>query len=600
MSTVAVLLVAGPLLVGAVLAAVGVTRRGRALGDPVAMAVAVAVCAGAGWAALHAGRDTVVLWPGGWSPVDGTARGIALVIDLPASLTVLLVGLLTVAALMFSWHFFDESGGAYDVLVLVFLGSCAGFVLAGDLFDAFVWFELMGVAAYALTGLRVEEPRSIHGALSFGIVNTLGASLSLVGITLLYAHTGELNLAAVGEALQGSPGGPVVPVSCALLLTGVLVKMALVPFHFWTADAEAVAPTPVCVLLSGAMVSIAGYAVARWWWVVFDGTAIGGTLRPALVGFGAVTAVVGAVMCLGQRHVKRLLAYSTVAHAGVLACAIGTLTAPGVAAAGTYAVGHAGTKGALFLVTGLLLNRFGSVDEHELFGQGTGMRVAGGCFVLGGLALAGLPGLGTWSGKAALSHAAGEAHLPCLELVVLVVSVLTGGAVLRAGLRIFAGLGERPAPEGEIEEQPEVSGGPRPGSPRVVVPPVVLLLLTAVPALGPGAGQVAAAAGEVLTHRSGYAGAVLAGTASPPHVPAPEPLWSPLSVATGLVGVLLALGVAAAALWGPRLPRLARRALAAARTGMRALHSVHRAHVGDYVSWLLVGFAVLGAALLLS
>jgi multicomponent Na+:H+ antiporter subunit D len=300
LETVVVMLVVGPLLAGALVAGSAVTEVGRRLADPVVLLVAVAVTIAAGWTVGAVGDETRVVWPGGWTPEHGQPIGVALVIDRPAALLVCLVGLLTVAALTYSWHFLADTGTPYVVLVVVFLGACAGFALAGDVFDAFVWFELMGVTAYALTGMRIEEHRSVHGALSFGIVNTVGASLSLSGVALLYARTGELNLAAIGRSLRSSPPDHLVAVSCALLFTGVLVKMALVPFHFWTADAEAVAPTPVCVLLSGAMVTVGAFAVARWWWVVFDGSVPTPAIRHALVGFGAVTAVVGAVMCAGS------------------------------------------------------------------------------------------------------------------------------------------------------------------------------------------------------------------------------------------------------------------------------------------------------------
>ena len=380
MNTLATLLVVGPLLAGALIAGASVIGIGSRLADPVALAVALAVTAGAVRLAIAAGDGTRVVWQGGWVPEDGQPLGVALVADRPALLMVCLVGLLTVAALTYSWQFLAGTGASYVVLVLVFLGACSGFVLAGDVFDAFVWFELMGVAAYALTGMRIEEQRSVHGALSFGIVNTVGASLSLSGVALLYARTGQLNLAAIGETLRAGPHDHLVMVSCALLLTGVLVKMALVPFHFWTADAEAVAPTPVCVLLSGAMITVGAFAVARWWWIVFDGAVPSAAIRHALIGFGAVTAVVGAVMCASQRHLKRLLAYSTIAHSGVIACGIGLLSGPGLAAAGLYAAGHACAKGALFLVTGILLNRFETLDEHELHGRGRDMRVAGRTF----------------------------------------------------------------------------------------------------------------------------------------------------------------------------------------------------------------------------
>jgi multicomponent Na+:H+ antiporter subunit D len=598
-NALASLLVAGPLLVGAVLAGAGVTGIGRRLADPVALAVAIAVTATAVWLAVETGDDTRVVWQGGWDPTRGRAVGIALVADRASLLMVCLIGLLTVAALTYSWHFLADTGAPYVVLVVVFLAACSGFVLAGDVFDAFVWFELMGVAAYALTGMRVEEHRSVHGALSFGIVNTVGASLSLSGVALLYARTGELNLAAMGEALRAGPHDDLVLVSCALLLTGVLVKMALVPFHFWTADAEAVAPTPVCVLLSGAMITVGGFAVARWWWVVFDGAVPESAIRHALVGFGAVTALVGAVMCAAQRHLKRLLAYSTVAHSGVIACGIGLLSGPGLAAAGLYAVGHACTKGALFLVTGILLNRFETLDEHELYRRGRDMPVARAAFLVGGLALAGLPALGTWAGKAAFGAAFAGEHAEWLEVVVVVVSALTGGAVLRAGFRIFLGLGEAPDPGPETHEEPEGDRQPHRDAWRALVPPIVLLAVPTALALAPGTSDGAARAGEAVTDRTAYVAAVLHGAAGAHPAVAGEPFWHVSAVVTGLVGALLAIAFAVAGLWPSRRPAALAPALIPVRRAVRVLHVVHRAHVGDYVSWVLVGFTVLGAMLLL-
>jgi multicomponent Na+:H+ antiporter subunit D len=591
------LLVAVPLLVGAVLAGAAVTGAGRRVADPLALVVVVAVTLTAGWLAVATGGGTRVVWQGGWDPGRAGPIGVALVADRPTLLMVCLVGLLTAAALTYSWHFLADTGAAYVVLVVVFLAACTGFVLAGDVFDAFVWFELMGVTAYALTGMRVEERRSVHGALSFGIVNTVGASLSLSGVALLYARTGELNLAAMGERLRAGPHDRLVVVSCALLLTGVLVKTALVPFHFWTADAEAVAPTPVCVLLSGAMITVGAFAIARWWWVVFDGAVPESAVRHALVGFGAVTALVGAVMCVAQRHLKRMLAYSTVAHSGVIACGVGLLSGPGLAAAGLYAVGHACAKGALFLVTGVLLDRFETLDEHELYRRGRDMPVSGATFVAGALALAGMPLLGTWAGKTAFAPAFADAHAEWLEVMVVLVSALTGGAVLRAGLRVFIGLGDAPDPGPSTHEEPEGDRRPQGDAWRVLVPPIVLLVVPTALALSPDTPDGAARAGQAVTDRTAYVAAVLHGAAGSHPPVSGEPFWHLSAVVVGLVAGLLAAAVAAAGLWPSRRPATLVTTRPVRRT-VRVLHVLHRAHVGDYVSWVLVGFAVLGAALL--
>ena len=596
----AVMLVVAPLLGGALIAGASVTAWGRRLADPAALAVAVAVTALAGLLVVHVGDTTRVAWQGGWEPVHGQPIGVALVADRPTLLLVFLAGVLTVMSLTWSWHFLTDTGAAYVVLVLLFLGASAGFVLAGDVFDAFVWFELLGVTAYALTGMRVEEHRSVHGALSFAIVNTVGAALSLSGIALLYARTGQLNLAAIGQTLRASPADHLVIISCTLLLTGVLVKMALVPFHFWTADAEAVAPTPVCVLLSGAMIAVGAFAVARWWWVVFDGAVPATAFRHALIGFGAVTAVVGALMCAVQRHLKRLLAYSTVAHSGVIACGIGLLSGGGLAAAGLYAFGHACAKGALFLVTGTLLNRFQTLDEHELYRRGRGMWVAGATFLVGALSLAGLPPLGTWVGKAAYSGALADAHAEWLEVLLVLVSALTGGAVLRAGLRIFVGLGDRPDPGPDTHEEPEGDMPPRRDALRVLAPPIVLLALAAAVALWPGTAGVAGRAGATVTDTTGYVDAVLHGAEVTTPAVGAEPLWHASSVGLGVLAVALAGVFAIAGLWPSRRPRALGVLYRPVGMVMRGLHEIHRAHVGDYVSWMLVGFTVLGATLLLT
>jgi multicomponent Na+:H+ antiporter subunit D len=348
------------------------------------------------------------------------------------------------------------------------------------------------------------------------------------------------------------------------------------------------------------MITVGAFAVARWWWVVFDGSVPEPAIRHALIGFGAVTAVVGALMCATQRHLKRLLAYSTVAHSGVIACGIGLLSGPGFAAAGLYAVGHACTKGALFLVTGVLLNRFETLDEHELHARGKGMWVAGAAFLVGGLALAGLPPFGTWAGKAAFSTAFGDAHQEWLEVVLVLVSALTGGSVLRAGLRIFLGVGEVPDPGPDTHEEPEGDRPSRRDVLHLLAPPVVLLVLGLALAVVPGVAGNAATAGATVADPSRYADAVLRGAHVAEPVVSADSLWSPATVGLGLLGAVLATVFALASLWPARWPRVVHAALRPARTAMRGLLVVHRAHVGDYVSWVLVGFFVLGATLLLS
>ncbi|MFF8861012.1 MULTISPECIES: complex I subunit 5 family protein [unclassified Streptomyces] len=522
----------------------------------------------------------MVEWVGGWLPVGGESVGIVVIGDGPALGMATLVSLLTLAALAYSWRYFDEPPhghrGAFTALMLVFQGAMCGFALAGDLFNAFVFFELMSVTAYALTGYRIDEPKAVQGALTFGVVNSLGAYAMLMGIALLYARTGELGMSKIGRGLDtaAGSGGPdaLVLASFVLVLTGLLVKAASLPFHFWLPDAHAVAPTPVCMLLSGVMVELGVYGVWRVYGTVFAGP--GGIpaadLTRALVTLGTLTAAVGAVMCWYQRHIKRLLAYSTVAHTGLFLVGIGVLTPEGDDGVALYIIGHAGVKAALFACAGVLLDRFGSVDEHALHGRARRLRVTAVLFAVGGLGLAGLPPFGTGLGKAVTEEAVGGP----LTVVFVAASAITGGAVLRVTARVFLGLGPRPR-DAEYEtsgsdEEPETGGLLRRIPDTMTTVPAVLLAGALAVGTVPGFGDLVARS----VNETGSGGAQV------------SVHWTLHGALLGLAATVLAVALAALAVTRPRW--------VAAPDRAAPLRRLQSGHVGDYVAWLLVGATALG------
>jgi multicomponent Na+:H+ antiporter subunit D len=336
-------------------------------------------------------------------------------------------------------------------------------------------------------------------------------------------------------------------------------------------------------------------------------------LSRLLIVLGVLTAVVGAIYCLRERHLKRLLAFSTISHSGMILAAIGALSPLGLAGAAVYVVGHALVKAALFLCTGIVLHRLGTVDETRLHGRGRGLRVTGIVYIVAGLGLADLPPLANFLGEGWT-----DAALPGWAVVLLLCCVaLTAGAVLRAGFGVFFGLGDAPGEDRQQErEAAEETGETDTGRQRtpltMIVPAAVLAAAAiAVGVLGwSGLGATVEAAAVRFQDQAGYISTVLAGrpvshpVAPFPATPADVTLTA---VVTGLATTAGAMVIALLALYRRRLPLgvgLARRVGLAGRVVPRdravaLAEGFQSGVVNDYVTWLVLGLACLGGLLAL-
>lgn len=594
--------VVAPLLMAAVLSAVGIYFPRRLL-DSLACLTSAFVLLVCLWLMKHSAGSPVVYWFGSWKPDHTFPIGICFTIDPIGAGLAALVALLVLAAFIFSWQYFEAVKSLYHAVMLVFLAGMCGLCLTGDLFNLFVWFELMSAAGVTLCGYKAEETGPLQGALNFAVTNTLGAYLSLTGIALVYAHTGSLNFAEVSASLAAhNPGGWFVPIAFLFVVAGFLVKAAAFPFHFWLADAHAVAPTPVCVLFSGVMVELGLYAVVRIYWAVFalPLEPHGNMIRTLFLIIGSLTAVVGAIECFGQRHLKRLLAFSTISHMGLMIIGFALLLPSALGGAAMYVIGHGMVKANLFICAGILLHRFKSVDEFDLHGKGKGLPWTAMLLFIGALGLAGLPPFANFYGDGMMDDAAASLHLGWLSAIFVFAGALTSGAVLRIGGRIFLGWGEthseaaRGSPKIPMDSE---TGGTHRHTPATMFVPALLLLVGAI-VVAPLTDLRACVEPQAkrMEDGRGYNALVLQGQPLPAEAPIrgePFPsIWR--SIVTVIAAALLAL----AALFPKALGGASDRVGNILATLLQPLRAIHSGKVGDYVAWFIFGIGAYGAILL--
>jgi multicomponent Na+:H+ antiporter subunit D len=593
--------VALPLLVAAILVGLAPVCPRRAA-DAATLATAAVVTLLCLALLVRSLDEPVVYWFGGWTPRDGIALGVAFAVDPVGAALATLAGVLATAALTFSWRIFEAVRTLHHGLMLVFLAGIVGFCLSGDLFSMFVFYELFSVAAYALAGYRTTDPGSVRGALNFAITNSVGAILLLGGIALLYGRTGALNLAQLGQSLATGPADRLVVVAFLLLMVGFFVKAAVVPFHFWLADAYALAPTVVGVLFAGVVSELGLYAVARVYWTVFSAPlAETGGLRGVMLLGAVTTALVGGVMCLLQHHLARMLAYATVSHVGLTLAGFALLGPAGAGGAVLYLVADGMIKGSLFISVGIIDHHLHDVDERRLAGRGRHLPWLAALMVAGALGLAGMPPFGTFLGKALMEEAAVETGLPWLIGLFVVVAALTSAALLRATGRVFLGPGPRGGARAAATRSPDEAAVRHPHVHATQVVPAVGLLAGAVAVgLAPGLADAVQDAAGRFTDRPAYAAAVLRGAGDLARAGAHPPLHLVGPALLAALSALLGLGLALAALLPERLPPRLRGGVARAWGPVAAtLRGLHNGSIGDSVTWLVVGMSTFGGLLVL-
>lgn len=375
--------------------------------------------------------------------VGGDIRLWATVLDglsLPFVALTVVVGLLAVAA---SWDV-ERDPGAHHALLLVLQGALAAVFLADSLLLFYVAWESVLIPMFLLIG-RWGSSNARRAAMKFLVYTFAGGALLLVGVLLAIVATRSVSIAAITQA----GGVPVFGEAVFwLMAAGFLVKLPVVPVHTWLPDAHTEAPAAGSIVLAGVLLKMGGYALIRVAMPFAPGAF--DAASGAIVALGIIGVIWGAATALVQTDLKRLVAYSSVAHMGFVAIAIGVGTTASLAAAVLTMVSHGLVAGLLFFLVGVLYERTHTRELSRFGGLGAVSPRWSAAFVFASLASAGLPGLSGFPGEYATLLEAFAAHGWWIAPAVLGV-VLAASYNLRAVARTVQG------PAGEFDQVRDLS-----------------------------------------------------------------------------------------------------------------------------------------------
>jgi proton-translocating NADH-quinone oxidoreductase chain N len=273
----------------------------------------------------------------------------------------------------------------YHLLYLLLLVGATGVVLTGDIFNLFVFFEILCISSYALVAY-LGDRNGLEASVKYLIQGAVGSGLLLMGIGLVYGQFGTLNMADIASRM-GSINQVSLFVPLALMVSGLGVEAAIFPLNAWLPDAHSSAPSSISAILSGIAIEVGLYAVVRIIFTVFGA----GSILMFMVFLGALTLLVGEMCAFAQSNIKRMLAYSSIGQIGLIVFAVAMATSYSVAGGLFQLLTHTLSKALLFLSAGYMIYRSGSMEISSLHGMGKRMPLTSLGFTIGAFSLVGLP-----------------------------------------------------------------------------------------------------------------------------------------------------------------------------------------------------------------
>ena len=516
-------IVAMPILLPLAAAAICLGLWGKPRAQSVAAAVAQAATLAAAIILFFKVRSEgiLVLHAGDW----GAPIGISFVADLLAVVMVLLGAIVGLAVMVYSIAATSDrnAGNGHYPLCLCLLAAVSGSFLAGDIFNLYVWFELMLLSSFVLLTLGGERGQ-LEGGIKYVTLNLVSSAIFLIGVAFLYGVTGTLNMAHLSIRLDNEASPALATALGSLLLISFGIKAAVFPFFFWLPASYHTPPVAVSALFSGLLTKVGVYALIRACTLIFDQEP--GIIGNAVLLVAGLTMLTGVLGAVAQNDIRRILSFHIVSQIGYMLMGLGVAivvvskadpneAVPQVAAlalAGSvfYIIHHIIVKTNLFLIAGAVLQRRGTTNLKKLGGMmGTDPALAA-LFFVTAMALAGIPVLSGFWAKLVLVRGGLEAGSYPIVAVSLTVSILT----LLSMTKIWVGAfwGEAP-PADENTKDPHVSNKAQTsiGMRWCLTAPIVVLAALAV-LIGVAAGpiyDVSRAAADQLLNPEDYIRTVL-------------------------------------------------------------------------------------------
>jgi multicomponent Na+:H+ antiporter subunit D len=432
---------------------------------------------------------------GNWMPPSG----ITLVADSLTAFMLITVNVVIFMVALYSTGYVKKYTDQWKFWSLFSLMSAGinGVLVAGDIFNLYVFLEIAAMAGYFLVAFGTK-PHELEASFKYAVMGVVASIFILLGIGFLYSYVSTVNMADMASVIASKgPSRPLEFVSI-LFLMGFGLKASLVPFHAWLPYAHSSAPAPVSAMLSGVSIKVLGiYAIVRIFFNVF---LITPAVSHILVVLAVMSMITGSILAFGQSDIKRLYAYSTISQVGYIALGLGVGTPLAVFASLFHLFNHSVFKSLLFLTSGTIEKIAGTRNLNKIRGMVVKSPVTGYASLAGALSICGMPPLGGFWSKLLIILACIQADRPVLALIAVAISILTLAYYFKALTPALFG-------KEEGAEMPDVRAKKRP-SLIMAIPVIILALITvtSVAMLLPNAGNALLRnAADVLTNGKDYA-----------------------------------------------------------------------------------------------